>query len=177
MLAIAAVGLVVNLFVALVLHTEDRRDLNIRSAFLHVLSDALSSVGVIAGGFLILRTGWTWVDPLVSVLIAVVILSSAGRVLKPAIHILNEGAPEDVDVSDVAAAMGTMGGVAQVHDLHVWTVAPGYHVLSAHVVVSDRTLSQARTLMEELKRLLSDRFGLEHTTIQMECRDCGQGRR
>ena len=114
-------------------------------------------------------------DPLVSVLIAVVILSSSGRVLKQAIHILNEGAPDGVAVPEVAAAMAAVPGVTEVHDLHVWTVAPGYPVLSAHVVLSDRALSHTRAVMDELKQVLASRFRLEHTTIQFECSNCGQG--
>jgi cobalt-zinc-cadmium efflux system protein len=175
MLVVAVIGLVVNLVVALVLRSHDHDDLNTQSAFLHVLSDALSSVGVIGAGILILFTGWMWVDPLVSVMIAVVILSSSGRVLKQAVHILNEGAPDNAAVPDVAAAMGGVAGVTEVHDLHIWTVGPGYSVLSAHVVLSDQALSDTKVVMRELKETLAGRFQLEHTTIQFECSNCGQG--
>lgn len=175
MLVVAVIGLVVNLVVALVLRSHDHEDLNTKSAFLHVLSDALSSVGVIGAGILILFTGWTWVDPLVSVMIALVILSSSGRVLKQAIHILNEGTPEDMPVPEVAAAISEVPGVTEVHDLHIWTVGPGYPVLSAHVVIADRALSHTREIMEQLKEVLDSKFRLKHTTIQFECSNCGQG--
>lgn len=175
MLVVAVIGLGVNLVVALALRQHDRADLNTRAAFLHVLGDALASVGVIAAGVVILFTGWLWVDPLVSVLIGGIILLSSGRVLKQTIHILNEGAPESIDVAEVGLAMRQVAGVAEVHDLHVWTVSPDYLTLSAHVVLADQALSQTHPLMDALKELIAHQFGIEHTTIQFECRNCGQG--
>ena len=175
MLIVAVIGLAANLIVALLLGHHEHDDINTRAAFLHVLGDALSSVGVIAAGIVILFTGWAWVDPLVSVLIGLIILSSAWRVLKEAIHILNEGAPDDAGVNEVSAAMAAVAGVLEVHDVHVWTVGPGYKVLSAHVLLSDRALSETETVMHEMKEVLARRFGLEHTTVQFECASCGQG--
>ncbi|MBE7470929.1 MAG: cation transporter [Anaerolineae bacterium] len=175
MLVVAVIGLGVNLVVAFVLREHDHDDLNTRAAFLHVLGDTLSSVGVIAAGVVILFTGWMWVDPLVSVLIGLIILAGSGRVLKQTIHILTEGAPEGVTASEVAQAMRQAPGVAEVHDLHVWTVSPGYPALSAHVVLADQALSQTGPLMAELKETIYHRFGIEHTTIQFECHNCGQG--
>lgn len=175
MLVVAVVGLVVNLVVALVLREHDHDDLNVRSAFLHVLGDALASVGVIAAGIIILLTGWMWVDPLISALIGLIILLGSGRVLREAVHILAEGMPEGIKASTVAEAMGSVPGVVEVHDLHVWTVSPGYAALSAHVLVDDQALSQTQEVMEGLKRALAEQFGIEHTTIQFECDNCGQG--
>ncbi len=175
MLAVATVGLVVNLIVALVLREHDHDDLNVRSAFLHVLGDALASVGVIGAGALILFTGWTLVDPLVSVLIALIILAGSGRVLRESVHILAEGMPEGMTATDVAEAMSHVPGVSDVHDLHVWTVSPGYVALSSHVTLADQSLSQAESVMGGLKQVLTDEFGIEHTTIQFECDNCGQG--
>ncbi len=175
MLVVAVIGLIVNLVVVFVLSGHDHEDLNTRAAFLHVLGDTLSSVGVIVAGAVILFTGWLWVDPLVSVLIGLVILSGAGRVLKQTIHILNEGAPEGVDVTGLGQAMRQVSGVAEVHDLHVWTVSPGYVALSAHVVLADQALSQTHPIMDELKEIIAHQAGIEHTTIQFECRNCGQG--
>ncbi|MCX7024288.1 MAG: cation diffusion facilitator family transporter [Spirochaetes bacterium] len=174
MLIVAVIGLAANLIVALVLGHHEHDDLNTRAAFLHVLGDALSSVGVMAAGFIILFTGWTWVDPAVGILIGVIILSGAWRVLKEATHILNEGAPDDASVGDVSSAMAAVEGVLEVHDVHVWTVGPGYKVLSAHVLVSDLALSETEAIMREMKEVLAHRFGLEHTTIQFECANCGQ---
>jgi cobalt-zinc-cadmium efflux system protein len=175
MLIVAAVGLAANLVVALVLGHHEHDDLNARSAFLHVLGDALSSVGVIAAGIVILFTGWAWVDPAVSILIGAIILSGAFRVLKEAIHILNEGAPEDAGIPEVSKAMAAVAGVLEAHDIHVWTVGPGYKVLSAHVLLSDQALSETEGVMHELKEIIAHHFGIEHTTIQFECANCGQG--
>jgi len=175
MLIVAVVGLVVNLLVALVLREHDHHDLNVRSAFLHVLGDALASVGVIGAGLIILFTGWTWADPLISVVIGLIILLGSGRVLRESLHILTEGMPEGLKASQVAEAMRGVTGVVEVHDLHVWTVSPGYVALSAHVVLADQALSQTQEVMDGLKQVLADEFGIEHTTIQFECASCGQG--
>jgi len=175
MLVIAVLGLGVNLVVALLLRQHDHADLNTRSAFLHVLGDALASVGVIVAGIAILLTGWLWLDPLVSVLIGLLILFSSGRVLKESIHILAEGMPAGMTASAIADAMRRIPGVTQVHDLHVWTVAPGYVALSAHIVLQDQALSQTAEIMAALKDALLASFEIRHTTIQCECAACGQG--
>ena len=175
MLIIAVIGLVINVIVALVLREHDHEDLNTRSAFLHVLGDALASVGVIGAGIAIYFTGLTWIDPLVSVLISLLILFSSGRLLKETIHILAEGIPEGMTASRVAKTIQAVNGVAAVHDLHIWTVSPGYVALSAHVVLDDQKLSDSENIMAALKKRLDDEHEIEHTTIQFECNRCGQG--
>lgn len=175
MLLIAVFGLIINIIVALTLSRHDHQDINIRSAFLHVLGDALASVGVIGAGIAIYFTGLLWIDPLVSVLIGLLILVSSGRLLKETIHILAEGIPEGMKASAVASAIKAVPGVAEVHDLHVWTISPGFVALSAHVLLDDQTLSQSDGIMDEIKRCLSSQFGIDHTTIQFECAHCGQG--
>ena len=175
MLVIAVIGLIVNLVVAFTLSKHDHDDLNTRAAFLHVLGDALASVGVIAVGVILLFVNWTWLDPLVSVMIGVLILFSSGRVLKESVHILAEGMPEGMTASAIADSMRKVPGVSQVHDLHVWTVAPGYIALSAHVTVDDQSLSQTAEVLSALKETLHDGFEIQHTTIQFECGNCGQG--
>jgi len=172
MLAVAVAGLLVNLIVAWMLHRHDRDDLNVHSAFLHVVGDALGSVGVIGAGIVILLTGWTIADPLVSLLIGVVILGGAVRVLKRSVHILAEGVPEGISAATVLERLRSVPDVSEVHDLHVWTVSPGYIALSAHVVIADQALSAAEAVMDDLKRVLVDGFGIVHTTIQLECRNC-----
>ena len=175
MLVIAVVGLAVNLIVAFALREHDHEDLNTRSAFLHVLGDALASVGVIGASIAILFTGWIWLDPLVSVLIGLLILLSSGRVLKESVHILAEGMPAGMTASAIADAMSKVSGVSQVHDLHVWTVAPGYIALSAHVTIADQALIQTAEIMSALKENLHVSFEIHHTPIQFECGNCGQG--
>jgi cobalt-zinc-cadmium efflux system protein len=175
MLAIAVTGLVVNLGVAFVLREHNHNDLNVRSAFFHVLGDALASIGVIGGGIAILLTHQPWIDPMVSILISLLILFTSGRLLRETVHILAEGSPEGMTASGVAEMMKAVNGVSDIHDLHIWTVSPGYLALSAHVILDDQTLSQSNRIMEELKQILSSRFKIDHTTIQFECADCGQG--
>ena len=172
MLAVAAVGLLVNLIVAWMLHRHDRHDLNVHSAFLHVVGDALGSVGVIVAGLVILLTGWTVADPLVGLLIGGVILIGAVRVLKRTVHILVEGVPDGMSARAVRERMEGVASVSEVHDLHVWTVSPGYIALSAHVVIADQRLSAAEAVVRELRRVLADEFGITHTTIQIECTSC-----
>jgi cobalt-zinc-cadmium efflux system protein len=175
MLVVAVIGLVVNLVVALVLRDHDHDDLNVRSAFLHVLGDALSSVGVIVAGVIILLTGWTLADPLASVMIGVIILAGSGRVLRQALHILVEGTPEGLSAGQIARIMREAPGVSEVHDLHIWTVSPGYVALSAHVVLDDLSLSEVQEVQDSLRQILGRRFSIHHTTIQMESANCGQG--
>ena len=175
MLVIAVIGLIVNLIVAFTLSKHDHDDLNTRSAFLHVLGDALASVGVIAVGVILLFVDWFWLDPLVSVMIGILILFSSGRVLKESIHILAEGMPEGMTATSIAESMRKVTGVSQVHDLHVWTVAPGYIALSAHVTIEDQVLSQTAEMMTALKETLHEGYEIQHTTIQFECTNCGQG--
>ena len=182
LLAIAVVGLIVNLVVAFVLHghnhkhgDHEQEDLNVKSAFLHVLGDAVSSVGVIVTALIIWRTGWTLADPIMSMLIGLLIIASSWRVTRASLHILIEGVPEGFRLADVAQAMGNVPGVTDVHDLHVWSLCSGHTALSAHVVIADQNLGQAQGLMDELKHRLRMGFGVEHTTIQFECASCGQG--
>lgn len=175
MLGVAVVGLTVNLGVALALRRHDRDDLNARSAFLHVLGDALASLGVIVAGGVILLTGWTKADPVAGAALGMLILVGAGNVLRRSVHILAEGVPEGVDAAQVGLTMRAIPGVAAVHDVHVWVVGPGFVALSAHVVLEDQALSQTRAVMATLKEALATRFGIGHTTIQFECADCGQG--
>jgi len=184
MLIIAVIGLVVNLVVAFVLgghqhkHNEDaheQEDMNVKSAFLHVVGDAVSSVGVIVAAGLIWFTGWVWVDPLASVLIGVIILLGSWRVLRPTLHLLMEGVPEGLDLARMEAAFTTWPAIRTVHDLHVWSLCAGHVALSAHVVIDDQVLGQTATLMDAVKQSLAEQFGIRHTTIQLECAVCGQG--
>jgi cobalt-zinc-cadmium efflux system protein len=183
MLLIAASGLAVNLVVLLVLrghgheedHDRDRDDLNVRSAWLHVLGDTLSSVGVIAAALLIWRTGWTLLDPLMSVAIGAVLLLGSGRLLKSGVHILMEGVPEGLQLPEIGQAMAAVPGVREVHDLHVWSLCPGAIALSAHVTVDGDQWNEGSHIQKGLKDVLRDRFRIEHTTIQLECTQCSQG--
>ncbi|HEX7594210.1 MAG TPA: cation diffusion facilitator family transporter [Anaerolineae bacterium] len=175
MLVIAIIGLVANLVTARLLHEHDHADLNTRSAFLHVVGDALASLGVIVGGIVMLMTGWYAIDPLISAFIGLIIVTGSWRVLRSSLHILFEGAPEGIAIGDVAQAMGNVAGVQEVHDLHLWSICSGYPALSAHILVADAACETTTTQMVSLKQTLAERFNIQHTTIQFETANCGQG--
>ena len=184
MLVIAAIGLVLNLVVVFILkggvHTHGHQhgklapdDLNIKSAFLHVLGDAVASVGVILAAIIIMITGWLWIDPVTSVLIGLLILVSAYRVLRSSVHILVEGVPEGIELTCVSQTMENTPGVAGVHDLHVWNICSLHVALAAHVVLDHGRSVSREGLMTELKSRLAE-LGIEHSTIQVEAQHCDQ---
>lgn len=174
MLVIAVIGLVVNLVVALVLREHDHHDLNVRGAFLHVLGDALGSVGVIVAAVVIALTGWTPVDAIVSFLIAGLILWSSWRLLRESLHVLVEGTPEEVEPAAVMQAMQHVPAVTGIHDLHIWSLCPGFVALTAHVVVDAPDICQAQTVQGALKQLLAEQFQITHVTLQLEWAGAGQ---
>ncbi|MGH7324972.1 MAG: cation diffusion facilitator family transporter [Candidatus Rokuibacteriota bacterium] len=166
MLIIGALGLAVNLVSARLLHQGAAASLNVRAAYVEVLSDALASVGVLAAAAVIAVTGWTVVDPLVSIAIAVFIVPRTWRLLVQAVNVLLEGTPAHLTLEEIEAAMTGVAGVRQIHDLHVWTLTSGREAMSAHVVVDD--VRESERLLEMLHALLHARFGIDHTTIQLE---------
>ena len=175
MLIIAVIGLVVNLVVAFVLGQKDehaghaqRKDLNVYSAFMHVIGDALSSVGVIAAGLVIAFTGAEWVDPAVSFLISGVLLVSTYRILRSSLHILIEGVPEGLSVAKIKTEISTLPSVQAVHDLHVWNICSGTVSLSAHVVMENTPGEDNSMTLKQINDMLEEKFDIEHTTIQME---------
>ncbi len=165
MLAVASGGLVVNLAGLWLLHGGREESLNVRGAWLHVLTDTLGSVQAILAGGLIWAFGWRWLDPLASVLIALLVVWSAWSLLRDAVNVLLEAAPSHLDTREIEAALVAIDGVAAIHDLHVWTITSGFIALSVHVVAGpgapDNVLWQVR---EELR----SRFGIEHSTVQVE---------
>lgn len=175
MLIIAAVGLAANLLVALTLSGHTHGNLNVKSAFIHVLGDALASVGVIVAALVMLATGWYAADPVVSVLIGLLIAYSGWGVLRQAVHILMEGAPEGLATDEVARSMAAVEGVLGVHDLHLWSTGSDHPMLSAHIRVAEETLPAGPVLVARLRGLLEEKYGIEHSTLQVECVDCGQG--
>jgi cobalt-zinc-cadmium efflux system protein len=172
MMVIAGGGLVINGIALLVLrarHDEGgERSLNVHGAWLHVVGDLLGSLGALAAAVVIWVTGWVAADLIVSLAIGALILVSSWRLVREAVHILMEGAPRDLDVDDLLRQLGSVEGVEGVHDLHVWTITSGYTALSMHAICAD---GQSREmLLARMNRLLRERFGIEHTTIQMESR-------
>lgn len=166
MMAIAAGGLVVNLLGLYILSGGRSESLNIRGAWLHVLTDALGSVQAIAAGALIWAFGWAWADPVASVLIALLVVYSAWHLLRETVGVLMEGTPHHIDVDEVRDALMAIPEVIGVHDLHCWTITSGMESLSAHVVVEEGCAECAKLV--EVRTLLHDRFGIDHLTIQIE---------
>ncbi|HEX7005124.1 MAG TPA: cation diffusion facilitator family transporter [Trueperaceae bacterium] len=169
MMLVALGGLMVNVAGLAILHGGRDESLNVRGAWLHVLTDALGSLGAIVAGGLIWLLGWNWVDPLASVLIGVLVTYSAWGLLKETVNVLLEGAPPDIDVDVVRARLLGCTGVDDVHDLHVWTITSGMPALSAHVVVRREQFRQ-ETLVR-VRECLHEEFGIDHVTIQLEHAD------
>ncbi|MFP4262039.1 MAG: cation diffusion facilitator family transporter [Halomonas sp.] len=169
MLVIATLGLLVNLAVFAILHGGDRQNLNIRGAALHVLGDLLGSVAAIVAALVILATGWTPIDPLLSLLVAALILKSAWKLTREAGHILLEGSPLDPDAARLRREIPeALPAVHDVHHVHVWSLTPGRHLVSLHAAVEAGEDRQA-TLVA-IKALLVERYGIRHATIQLEAR-------
>jgi cobalt-zinc-cadmium efflux system protein len=166
MAVVATIGLVANLGALGFLHSS--HSMNVRGAFLHVLGDALSSVGVLVGAGVMWMTGWYVVDPIISALISVVIVVGALKLVRDAVDVLLEAVPSHVDLSVVKELLLKVQGVRDVHDLHVWTIANGMYALSAHLIVADPMASNNDDILSAAKHELFDRFGIDHTTIQIE---------
>lgn len=168
---IAVGGLLVNVVGAALLHRGREHSLNIRGAWLHLMTDAAGNVGVIAGGVLIWAWGFAWADPVVSILIGVLVIWSSWGLLKDSVGVLLEGTPQHIDVDAVRAAVLEVDGVEEVHDLHVWTIASGIEALSCHVVVGGRDERRVSgEILADVHHLLHERFGLHHLTVQIEPR-------
>ena len=167
MLKVAIVGLIANL-IGIALLSPSRRNLNVHGALLHMMGDALSSLGVIAGALVIRFTGWTPADGVISLAIGAVILWGAARLMREASDILLEGVPRGVAVAELQRAMQSVEGVVAIHDLHVWSITSGMPALSGHVVAEDGFLEDSDELLNGIKRVLEERFGICHTTLQLE---------
>jgi cobalt-zinc-cadmium efflux system protein len=173
MLGVAAGGLAVNLAGLWLLGGSHAHDLNVRGAWLHVFTDALGSAQAIIAGVLILAYGWYWVDAAVSILIALLVVYSAWSLVSQSVHVLMEGSPAHIPVAEVRAALRSIDTVKDVHDLHVWSITSGFVSLSAHVVVDDG--ADEATVLKSSERVLVERFGIHHTTIQIDrCETCDQ---
>ena len=168
MLAVAALGLVVNVGVMLALHAASRHDLNIRSAFVHMLGDALGSIGIVIGAGFIRWTGYYWIDPLLSALIGLLILWTAWDIIQESLNILLEGLPRGLNLDVVVEAVRKLPGVIDVHDVHIWSLASHTHALSCHVLIEDLPLSASESILRSVNDLLAGRFHIHHTTIQFE---------
>lgn len=172
MLGVAAIGLVANVVGISILRSASRDNLNVKGAFLHMWGDAASSVAVIAGGIVILVTGWTVADPVISILIGILILRGAAGLVLESSDILLEAVPKHLDVGQISDGLKEVRGVRDVHDMHLWTITSGIYALSCHVLIEDQMVSDSARIVEEINETLGKKFGIGHSTLQLECEEC-----
>jgi cobalt-zinc-cadmium efflux system protein len=169
MMAVAGVGILINTATALMFMRGREGDLNIRGAFLHMAADALVSLGVVIGGALYLWQGWTWLDPVMSLAIAVIIVAGTWSLFNQSLHLLFDGVPAGIDLAEVREELLELPGVVDVHDLHVWAMGTSQIALTAHLVLDDVAVDQA-ALLHAAEHELEAHFGIEHATLQLETR-------
>jgi cobalt-zinc-cadmium efflux system protein len=172
MMGVAVVGLLANLLVTYWLRQEQKGNINVRSAFWHAMGDALASVGVIVGGIIMLVTGQRLVDPIVSVLISLIILSAAWNIFHEGFNVILEAVPKDVNVLNMINSIKQVAGVKDLHDVHVWSITPELRAMNGHVLIDDTSLSQAAVIRTEIEKVVREQFHIDHTTLQMECLGC-----
>lgn len=172
LIGVGVAAVIVNLATALLVRRGAENDLNIRSAFLHLVGDVLSTLGAVIAGVLIRFTDWNWLDPLVSVLIGFLILWNAWGILRESIHILMESTPGDVDMDALQRDIVSIVGVRGVHDLHVWSISQSLRTLSAHLVTDDIPISTGVKIQGEVVGMLAGKYGITHSTLQLECEEC-----
>jgi cobalt-zinc-cadmium efflux system protein len=169
MLAVAAVGLVVNLVSMKLLSAGADESLNVQGAYFEVLSDMLGSVGVIVAAVIVMATGWALIDPIIGAGIGLFIVPRTWKLLSQVLHILLEGAPAEINLDALQKALAAIPGVTAVHDLHVWTITSGFDSMSGHLVVED--MGEARRILRAARKILKDDYRVEHVTVQIEDQD------
>jgi cobalt-zinc-cadmium efflux system protein len=175
LIGVGALAFIINLITAWMVKDGSEHDLNLRSAFLHLMGDVLSTLGAVIAGVIIFFTQWNWLDPLVSVLIGVFILYNAWGILRQTIHILLESSPENIDVSKMVTDIRAVDGVRDVHDLHVWSISEDLRMLSAHIVIDDLPISMCMSIQKNINEVLAHEYKIQHATLQMECEGCAHG--
>ncbi|HBO85136.1 MAG: hypothetical protein A2073_04115 [Deltaproteobacteria bacterium GWC2_42_11] len=175
MFIVAAIGLAANLIVAFWLRDFSRDDLNVKSAYLHVVWDALASIGVIIGAVIIHYTGWFVVDPIISMGIGIIIISGALRIVKESTHILLEGVPTDIDTQKVIEDIKGVEGVTGIHNLHIWSLCSNIYAMSAHIDIEPDALEHQKEIIASINEKLAHRYHIAYTTLQTECKTCLTG--
>ena len=173
MLVVATIGLFANGVGIVILRKSAHKSLNVKSAFFHLVGDTVSSGGVIVGGLLILYTGWYLVDPIISILIGILILRGAYALVMESVDIFLEAAPKDVNVEKMLDDLHEIEGIKEIHHLHLWTITSGIYAMSAHVLIEDLLTSKSAQILNEIEKLLRDKYNIEHTTVQFESESCG----
>jgi len=175
LIGVGTVAFIINLVTALMVKEGSENDLNLRSAFLHLMGDVMSTLGAVIAGIIIAFTNWNWLDPFVSVLIGVFILYNAWSILKQTIHILLESTPENINMDSMVTELRSVNGVLDVHDLHVWSISENLRMLSAHVVIDNVSIGEGVSIQHNINELLAHNYNIQHATLQMECEGCGNG--
>lgn len=172
LIGVGAVAFVVNAGTALLMWRGSQRDINVRSAFVHLAGDTLSTLGAVAAGVVMRFTGWMALDPLVSVLIGLLILRGAWQIIRETVDILLENAPRDIDMPGLVSDLKQLPGVRGVHDLHVWSITDHMRALSAHLLVDDMPISRAAPIQSAVNDILLHRYNIAHAALQLECEGC-----
>ncbi len=172
MIVVALVAFAVNTSIAVMLHRPGKRDLNVRSAFVHMIGDALATVGVLAAGIAIAFTGMVVLDPLASILIGLIIVWSSWSILRETVDILLEGTPRGIDMDAMLRDILQVDGVRGVHDLHAWSINSNLRALSAHVLTGDVSISEGAVIQGEINQMLLQNYDIAHTALQLECAGC-----
>ncbi len=172
MTTVATIGLIANIIGTLLLRRDAKTNMNIKSAYLHLFSDAVSSIGVVIGGLAIHFWNIYWMDPVLTIAIGIYILKESYEILIQAVHILMEGAPPDVSLKEIQKQVEAIPEVMDIHHVHIWSVGENDIHMEAHVNVKDMLISEARTLREKLEYLLHKSFEINHITLQFECGEC-----
>jgi len=172
LIGVGIVAFIINAVTAWLVHKGSDHDLNLRSAFVHLMGDVLSTIGAVSAGVVIFFTQWNWLDPLVSVLIGALILWNAWGILRQTIRILLESTPENIDIKNMVDDLLTVEGVRGVHDLHVWSINENLRVLSAHVMTEDIPVSVGADIQRGVNEILFHKYNIQHATLQLECVGC-----
>jgi cobalt-zinc-cadmium efflux system protein len=173
MLGVAIIGLLANGVGILILRKSALKNLNVKSALFHVVGDTISSGGVILGGLVIIYTGWYMIDSLIGIFIGLLILRGAYGLVRESIDIFLEATPKEIDMDKMVDDLLRIEGVKDIHHLHLWTITSGIYAMSAHVLIDDLLISKSNRILDEIERLLRDKYSMEHTTIQFESESCG----
>ena len=172
LIGVGLIAVVINLVTALLVHRGSESDLNLRSAFVHLMGDVISTIGAVIAGVIIYFTDANWLDPFVSVLIGFLILYNAWGILRDAVDILLESTPRDVDLKKMVSEITEVDGVLGVHDLHVWSLTQNLRSMSAHILTADISVSAGAEIQERINELVYHRYNIAHATLQLECVDC-----
>ncbi|MCX6802220.1 MAG: cation diffusion facilitator family transporter [Candidatus Diapherotrites archaeon] len=176
MLAISVIGLIANLYVVIKMHSHEKENLNIRAAYLHALTDTLSSAGVVIAGVLIIFTGNPVFDSITSAIIGLLILIGSLRLLAESAHVLMEAAPKNINLEHVMADIQKMDGVRGVHDLHIWCITSDVYALSSHILIDAKNAKAMNKIISGINKMLKSKYNITHTTIQSECQCCADGK-